>query len=89
MFIGLIILYLNILESILFMIGVSLSLVLEGLQVTITLSLALSAVYLARKNVLIKQLSSIHSLGSIIVICTDKTGTITQNEMMVEKIWVP
>lgn len=89
LFIVLIILHLDLLDSILFMIGVSLSLVPEGLQVTITLSLALSAVYLVRKNVLIKQLSTIHTLGSITVICTDKTGTITQNQMMVEKIWFP
>ncbi|MFW9972178.1 MAG: cation-translocating P-type ATPase, partial [Candidatus Odinarchaeota archaeon] len=88
LFIILIILELSLLTSILFMIGVIISLVPEGLQVTITLSLALSAVALSRKKVLIKQLSSIHALGAITVICTDKTGTLTENQMMVEKAWI-
>ncbi len=87
LFITLLVLGLSLLTSLLFMIGVILSLVPEGLQVTITLSLSLSAITLAKKNVLVKQLPSVHTLGSISVICTDKTGTLTQNEMMVEKLW--
>jgi Ca2+-transporting ATPase len=75
-------------ESVLFMIGVMISLVPEGLQITITLSLALSSLAMAKRNVIVKRLSSVETLGSATVICSDKTGTITTGQMTVRKIWI-
>jgi magnesium-transporting ATPase (P-type) len=75
-------------EAVLFMIGVMVSCVPEGLQVTVSTSLALSVLKMAKQNVLVKRLSSVQTLGSTTVICTDKTGTITKGEMTVNKIWM-
>ena len=86
--IALFFLHLQISESILFMIGVMISLVPEGLQITITLSLALSSLAMSRRNVIVKRLSSVETLGSATVICSDKTGTITTGQMTVRKIWI-
>lgn len=78
---------LNIFSSILFMIGVMVALVPEGLQVTISSALAINALKMVKENVLIRRLSSVQTLGSVTVICTDKTGTITKGEMTLTKIW--
>lgn len=86
--IALFFLHLQVSESILFMIGVMISLVPEGLQITITLSLALSSLAMAKRNVIVKRLSSVETLGSATVICSDKTGTITTGQMTVRKIWI-
>ncbi len=60
----------------------------EGLPAIVTFSLALSSLKLARKNVLIKRKTLLETLGSIDVICTDKTGTLTENKMTVKKIYL-
>jgi magnesium-transporting ATPase (P-type) len=60
----------------------------EGLLPTVTLSLAMGVQRMAKRNALIKKLSSVETLGSCTVICTDKTGTLTQNEMTVREAWV-
>ena len=78
---------LNVVNSVLFAIGVMVSLVPEGLQLTVSLSLALTAVAMAKRNVVVKRLSSVETLGSTTVMCVDKTGTITSGEMMVQKLW--
>lgn len=80
-------LHLPISDSILFMIGVMVCIVPEGLQITLTLSLALSSLAMSRRNVVVKRLSSAETLGSVTVICTDKTGTITEGQMTVRKVW--
>jgi Ca2+-transporting ATPase len=74
-------------ESIMFMIGVMVSLVPEGLQVTLTLALAISSLEMSKRNVIVKRLSSVETLGSTTVICTDKTGTITEGQMTVRLVW--
>ena len=74
--------------SILFMIGVMVALVPEGLQVTVSSALAINVLKMVKQNVLVKRLSSVQTLGSVTMICTDKTGTITKGEMTVNKIWV-
>jgi sodium/potassium-transporting ATPase subunit alpha len=58
----------------------------EGLMPTITLSLSLASQRMARRNALIKNLDSVQTLGSASVICTDKTGTLTRNEMTLKEI---
>ena len=76
-------------EAILFMIGVMVACVPEGLQVTVSTSLALSVLGMSRHQVLVKRLSAVQTLGSTTVICTDKTGTITKGEMTAREIWMP
>jgi len=82
-------LHISFYSSILFMIGVMVALVPEGLQVTVSSALAINVLKMVKENVLVKRLSAVQTLGSVTVICTDKTGTITKGEMTVEKIWVP
>jgi Ca2+-transporting ATPase len=75
-------------SSILFMIGVMVACVPEGLQVTVSSALAINVLKMVKQNVLVKRLSAVQTLGSVTVICTDKTGTITEGEMTVKKLWV-
>ena len=87
--VSLLLLHVDIYASVLFMIGVMVALVPEGLQVTVSSALAISVLKMARENVLVKRLSAVQTLGSVTVICTDKTGTITKGEMTVRKVWIP
>jgi len=70
-----------------FAIGVMVANVPEGLLPTVTLSLALATQRMARRNALVRRLSSVETLGETTVICTDKTGTLTANEMTVQRLW--
>jgi calcium-translocating P-type ATPase len=70
-----------------FAIGMLVANVPEGLLPTITLALAAGVQTLARKGAAVKRLSAVETLGSTTVICTDKTGTLTQNRMQVTGIW--
>ena len=72
-----------------FAIGLTVACVPEGLLPTVTLALAAAAKKMVSENALIKRLSSVETLGSTNIICTDKTGTLTKNEMTVRKIWIP
>jgi P-type Ca2+ transporter type 2C len=72
-----------------FAIGVMVALVPEGLLPTVTLSLALATQRMARRHALVRRLSSVETLGETTVICTDKTGTLTKDEMTVQRIWTP
>jgi sodium/potassium-transporting ATPase subunit alpha len=72
-------------ENFLFAIGIILANVPEGLLPTVTLSLAMGSQRMAKRKALIKTLTSVETLGSVTVICTDKTGTLTQNRMAVAK----
>jgi sodium/potassium-transporting ATPase subunit alpha len=74
-------------HNLLFAIGITIANVPEGLLPTVTLSLAMGSQRMAKKKALIKNLTSVETLGSVTVICTDKTGTLTQNRMEVKKIW--
>jgi magnesium-transporting ATPase (P-type) len=70
-----------------FAIGVMVANVPEGLLPTVTLSLALATQRMARRNALVRRLSSVETLGETTVICTDKTGTLTENEMTAQRVW--
>lgn len=75
-------------ESFIFAMGMIVAFVPEGLLPTVTLTLAMGVQRMAKRNALIKRLSSVETLGCTSVICTDKTGTITQNEMTVTDLWL-
>jgi magnesium-transporting ATPase (P-type) len=76
-------------QGFLFAIGVTVALVPEGLLPTVTLSLARSAQRMAASNALVRRLESVQTLGATTFICTDKTGTLTRNEMSVVTVWTP
>lgn len=72
--------------SLIFAIGIIVANVPEGLLPTVTLALTMASKRMARKNALIKNLESVETLGSTNVICTDKTGTLTQNKISVNTL---
>lgn len=76
-------------DGLLFAIGVTVALVPEALLPTVTLSLAMAAHKMAGRGALVRHLESVETLGSTTFICTDKTGTLTQNEMAVVEAWTP
>lgn len=75
--------------SFIFALGMIVAFVPEGLLPTVTLALAMGTQRMAHRHALIKKLSAVETLGCTTVICTDKTGTLTQNEMTVRAIWLP
>lgn len=74
--------------SAIFGIGIIVANVPEGLLPTVTLALAMSSLRMAKRNALIKHLPSVETLGCTKVICTDKTGTLTENRMKVDRFYV-
>ncbi|MDD5642064.1 MAG: HAD-IC family P-type ATPase [Syntrophales bacterium] len=79
---------LSLFTSLIFAVGMIVAFVPEGLLPTLTLSLAMGVQRMARKNALVKKLSAVETLGAATVICTDKTGTLTTNEIMVERLFL-
>lgn len=71
-----------LLATVLFAIGIIVANVPEGLLPTVTLALAMAAQRLAARKMLVRHLAAVESLGSVTVICTDKTGTLTENRMV-------
>ncbi|MFO8127353.1 cation-translocating P-type ATPase [Yoonia sp.] len=74
-----------------FMTGISLAVAMvpEGLPAAVTITIALGAAALVRQNALTRRLQAVETLGAASVICTDKTGTLTENKMTATQIWTP
>jgi len=75
----------DIISTILFSIALAIGMVPEALPIVVTISLSTGALLLAKKNVIVKRLVSVEDLGNVDVICTDKTGTITENKLALER----
>ncbi|WP_281164613.1 cation-translocating P-type ATPase [Liquorilactobacillus sicerae] len=76
-------------QAFIFALGMIVAFIPEGLLPTVTLSLAQGVRRMAQKHALVKELNSIETLGEATVICSDKTGTLTQNQMTINHLWTP
>lgn len=77
----------NLVDFLIFSLALTVGIVPEALPVVVSVSLSNGALKLAKKNVLVKRLAAIEDLGNIEVLCTDKTGTITENKLRIDEVY--